>query len=229
MKYQLKWLALTIVFALAVGGSMGCATILATEVYSSGGHTTKSLVLTDKIVAIGKPDAALAKELGNNECVAFVGEKNTYMLHQGGAQLLQISQMHLDPARMELDADKSENLFLQGDHVWGALVLTYGDGKALSPEERAELIKARFVADNQANPLKFSKIVNVDGVVYPALKLSGEQSENLTRYRTIKLYANKYSGPSVIGKVLKAPLILVGVAVDVALLPVYAIVFATMH
>lgn len=66
MKKQIQWLALVMTFVLGIAGSMGCATMAASSMVNSGDSDFYyKPVLSDEIVAIGRPDTALAKELGN--------------------------------------------------------------------------------------------------------------------------------------------------------------------
>lgn len=224
MKYPIRWLVLLVIIVTAISVYMGCATMLMTEVvYKDKGHPYKSHVLTDEIVAIGKPDATLTRELSQDDCIAFIGQKKTYLLNNGGKELWQIAQLKLDAARMETDAAESQELFLDENRVWGKLTVSYDGGKPLSVEEESELLKAGFASDNSPNHPKYLKTITIAGWVYPAIKGLDEQMPKLKRARIIKFYANKYSGETVVAKIVKAPLILVGVAVDTVLLPVYVI------
>jgi len=230
MKFKLQWLALVALLAVGISSYIGCATMAMTEVaYNDRGTTSKTHVLTDEIIAIGKADSSLAKELDRNDCIAFIGKKNTYMLYSGGEELWRIAQLKLAADRIDTDASESEELFLDGNRVWGKLTMRYDGGEAISPEERSVLLKAGFIADNSPAAFKYHKTINIDGVVYPAIKFPPGQMPKLKKHRVIKFYANKYSGPSVIGKIVKTPLIVVGVAMDVLLLPVYIIAIASSN
>ena len=222
MKHQFQWLALVLVFAIGVAGSMGCATMAASQVVSRGDSDFYfKPVLSDEIVAIGRPDVALKKELELPNAVAFIGLKNTYMLYKGGEELERISQLKLEGRRMDIDAARSYKLYLKDKQVWGELVLTYGGGKPIAPEEVAELEKGGFTLIPRSHGPLYQKKVNIEGIIYPAIKLSDEQLSKLGARRAFNLYNSRDSKPPLLPKILKMPLIAAGVAADVVLLPVY--------
>jgi hypothetical protein len=222
MKYQIQWWALVLVLATGVAGSMGCATMAASAAVSGGDSDFYyKPVLSDEIVAIGRPDTALAKEMGQDHAVAFIGLRNTYMLHKGGDELERISQLKLEGKRMDIDTVRSYKLYLKDKQVWGELVLTYGGGKPIAAAELAELENGGFTQVPRSYGPIYQKKVNIEGVVYPAIKLSDEQISKLGAHRAFNLYNPRDAKPPVLGKILKAPLIAVGVAADIALAPVY--------
>jgi hypothetical protein len=222
MKHQIQWLALVLAFAVGVAGSLGCATMLASEaVKSDDASFYYTPVLSDEIVAIGRPDAKLAKELEQPDAVAFVGLKKTYLLYKGGAELERIAQLKLDGRRMDIDSVRSNRLYLKDKQVWGDLTLTYGGGFPVSADDQAELEKGGFTVLKGARNNQYQKKVSIEGVIYPAIKLSDEQMSKLTTRRTFSLYNSKDAKPPVLNKILKAPLIAVGVATDIVLAPVY--------
>lgn len=219
---HVRWLALVLVFAVGVAGSLGCATMLAAEAANSGDSDFYfKPVLSDEIVAIGRPDAALAKELGRSDAVAFIGLKQTYLLHKGGAELEYISQLKLDGKRMNIDSASSYKLYLKDKQAWGELVLTYGGGKPVSPEEAAELEKGGFTQLPRSKGTIYHKKISIEGVVYPAIKLPEEQLSQLGKRREFNLYNARDAKPPLLPKLLKVPMIAVGVAADIALVPVY--------
>jgi hypothetical protein len=224
MKHQVQWLALVIALVGGIAGSLGCATMAASNYVNKGDREFyNNPVLSDEIIAIGHPDAALAKELGQPNAVAFIGAKNTYLLYKGGEELERISQLKLEGKRMAIDAARSYKLYLKDKQVWGELLLSYGGGKPLAAEEVAELEKGGFAPMPRSNGSMYQKKVNIEGVVYPALKLSDEQVSKLGMRRAFNLYNPRDAKPPVLGKILKTPLIAAGVVADIALIPVYAV------
>jgi len=222
LKNQIQWLSLVAAFIISIAGSLGCATMAASSVGSGNDNSFYfKPVLTDEIVAIGKPDKTLSKELGQDHAVAFIGLKNTYMLYKGGEELEAIARLNLDSKRMDIDAARSHKLYKKDHQVWGELVLTYGRGEPISTEEQAQLNKGGFYELKGSRNNQFQTRVNIEGVIYPAIKLSGEQMSKLETHRAFNLYHSRDEKPPVIGKILKLPLVAVGVAADVALVPVY--------
>lgn len=226
---RLKTFALSVLLAVAASVYIGCATYITSEAAFNGkGHTSKKRVLTDTIIALGKPDEALTEALGNDHCIAFIGKSHTYMLYKGGKALWEISQLKLDPNRIKTDASKSKALFLKGDQVWGKLIVTYDPKKTTSPEQHSELIKAGFASDGKSGGKSYQKSISIRGSILPAIKYSSAQMPKLTKSHTIKFYANEHHEQHAIEKIVKAPLVVVGVAVDVMLLPVYIIAIASL-
>lgn len=224
MKHQIQWLALVLVFALGVAGSMGCATMAASNMADRGKKDFYfKPVLSDEIVAIGRPDAALGKSLGQDHVVAFIGLKNTYMLHKGGEELERISQLKLEGRHMKLDAEHSRRLFLKDKQVWGEMLLTYGADKTLTQAEVAELEQGGFTPMPRSNGKVYQKKVAIEGVLYPAIKLSDAQLSKLGTRRPFNLYHSRDEKPPLMGRVLKVPLVAAGVAADIALIPLYAV------
>ena len=222
MKNQMQWLVLVTGFIALIAGSLGCATMAASSVGSGNDRDFYyKPVLSDEIVAIGKPDAALTKEIGQDHAVAFIGLKNTYMLHKGGEELERIAQLKLEGRRMDIDAARSYRLYLKDKQVWGELILTYGGGTAISPEEQTELEKGGFIALKGSRNNQYQRKISIEGVIYPAIKLTNEQMSKLGSRRAFNLYNPRDAKPPVIGKILKVPLVVAGVAADIALAPVY--------
>jgi hypothetical protein len=225
MKFQLQWIALVVAFVTAIAVSMGCATMAASSIVNSGDSSFYDKpVLSDEIIAIGRLDAALAKEMEQENVVAFIGLKNAYLLHKGGAELEQISLLKLDGKRMDIDAVRSYKLYRKDKQVWGELILTYGGGAVVSVEEQAELAKGGFTAIKGVRNNQYQMKVGIEGMIYPAIKLSDQQMSKLTTRRAFNLYNPRDVKPPVIGKILKSPLIVAGVAADVALVPVYKVI-----
>lgn len=222
MKHQIQWLALVLAFAVGVAGSLGCATMAASQaVNRSDNDFYYKPAVSDEIVAIGTPDAALSKELGQEHVVAFIGLKNTYLLNKGGEELEQVAQLNLDGKRMTVDATWNNRLYVKDKQVWGDVQLRYVGGPALSAGEQAELNKGGFAAVGNGKYVSYQKKVGIEGLIYPPVKISGEQLSKLGVRRPINLYHSKDEKPPMLPKLLKAPLIPLGIAADIVLTPVY--------
>jgi len=227
MKNQIQWIALVMTFVVGIAGSMGCATMAAREAASRHSERFNNLiVLTDEIVAIGHLDDSLAQSINQKNVVAFLGKKNTYLIYKGGDELERISQLKLNGRRMDLHATDHKAAFKKDNVVWGALNITYGatDGYSLgyTPTEKAALKSGGFVDVGGVSATHFYKRVDFEGVVYPALRLSGEQMSKLTVHRSIDFYQSKDAKVPVN---VPAMLLPAAVVVDVVLAPVYAGVF----
>jgi len=137
-------------------------------------------VLIDTIFAVGRPDAALAQELGT-QAIAFLGEKNTYLLIEGGDVLMQIAT-EVDGERIGSYVEPRA-LFLKDKTVWGSMMLSHFSVK--NPEEAATLTRLGFAKGPMGN---FERQVLVKGRIYPPLPLSDEQGQQFKRRRSIRFY-----------------------------------------
>lgn len=227
MKTQMRWFALVAGFATLIAGSLGCATMAATNAASNHSDFYNRPVLSDEIVAIGRPDAEVAKSIGQPDAVAFLGQKNTYLVYKGGAELESIFKLKLDGKRLRIEsvvniryADRSSRLYLKDKQVWGNLVLAYvGDGNGITPEEQAELEKAGFNKQGNDKYVRYDKSIAMEGVISPPVKLSDDQASQLAMHRPINFYnPGDAKPPANIGATLMIP---VAVVADVILIPVY--------
>lgn len=219
MKYHLRWIALVAGFATLIAGSLGCATMAATSAASNHSDFYYTPVLSDEIIAIGRPDAALSKTIGQPDAVAFLGQKNTYLLYKGGDELERIAQLKLEGKRLNIDSARSRRLFLKDKQVWGNIVLAYGEGTDISAAEQAELGKAGFSKAGSGNYARYQKDVAIEGAVYPPIKLSDNQMSKLAVHRPFNLYNPQDAKPPMnVGATLMIP---VAVVADIVLIPVY--------
>lgn len=214
MKFQLQWIALVMMFVIGVAGSLGCATMAASSISDGSRDFYYKPILNDEIVAIGRLDTATAKEIEQDNVVAFIGLKNTYLLNKGGDELLRISQLKLDGKRMDIDAARSYKLYKKDNQVWGELILTYGGGNVVTLEEKTELEKGGFTPIKGGRSNQYQITVAIEGVIYPVIKLSDEQMSKLTTRRAFSLYNPRDAKPPVMRKILKNTLIATGMALD---------------
>ncbi len=204
---------------LALVGGGGCATAL-TMSGSKGTTITKpgDLVLDDTIVALGRPDAAFAKQINNPRAIAFFGKANTYLLVTGGERLLGFAQ-DLDSKKIALIKD-SGMLFLKDKTVWGSLKFTY-TAPSISADEEARLRKAGFT--KTANADVYAATVYIQGAVYPAMSLGSQTSGSLHQARELSFR----SAPTTetkpdLSKIITLPL---AVVVDIVTAPLQLLGF----
>lgn len=176
--------AVVLGLAAAVVGGLGCAT----AVVSRGASTTRAVegavVLTDDIVAFGRPDEAMAKSMGKADAVAFLGTANTYLLVEGGDALLSMTK--LNAARLTLTPD-NHRLFINDKTIWGTLEFNYAsDASAVTEEEKAMFKALRFYRNS---PKSVSRSVNIKGAVYPAIKLQGAAFTEMQKARKLNFRA----------------------------------------
>ena len=207
-----------------VVGGLGCATMIATSSPNQRAHDFYNKpVLTDSVFALARPDAALAKKIGCEGAIAFLGKKRTFLLVEGGAQLSRVAG-ELDGDKLTVDSAPRQ-LFIKGKTVWGNVTLNYSPGQNTAPGEsdRNKLQALGFKADNSG---VYRLAVPVKGVVYPAAKLGKEVPNDFRKSRDIAFYNPPDSSPPPdLGKLITVPL---AVVVDVALTPVYLVGFVVL-
>jgi hypothetical protein len=239
MKVKIKWLDRTLLLIALTSVIQGCATYVARNIVPEEREFHGTPVLTDEILAIGRPDEKLLKKLDLSNTIAFIGMENTYMLYLGGEELEQISNLKLEGRRMSVASE--QRLYLKDKQVWGEIELYYNsnagsyvehsnkwnpfkhyDKKVISAEEMAELKLGGFAPDQRPDKKGyFRTTIRIEGVVYPVIKIPDNKISKLTVQQKFYLYNPREASPPVLGKVLKVPLVAAGVAADVMLAPVY--------
>ncbi|MDY6993240.1 MAG: hypothetical protein SVR94_11635 [Pseudomonadota bacterium] len=199
------------VFILLIAGSLGCATM---TTLSAIEDRPPAVALTDDIIAIGRPDAALRAQIGQTDVVAFLGLKQTYLLFKGGRELERIAQSPLDDERIQIQAT-NRNLYLQEQKVWGQVGLIYQASEPLSAEEQQILQALNFSQSHN----RFYRSVSVAGLVYPPIQLASTQNL-LKRRRPIQLYSTQKAAPSIEHYAATA-LLPLAMVTDVILTPLY--------
>ena len=236
---KIKWLVRTLWLIALISVLQGCATLVANELAPSENKFYSYPVLTDEIVAIGRPDATLLKQMELSNTLAFIGKENTYMLYLGGEELEQISNLKLDARRMTIAS--AQSLYLKDKQVWVEIELSYNsnagtylqhsgkrdqykryDEIKISAVEMAELELGGFTPDQSPNKKGYFKTsIKIEGVVYPAIKIPDEKISKLSVQRRFNLYNPREASPPILGKIMKVPIVVTGVAVDIMLAPVY--------
>lgn len=207
----------------AVVGGLGCATMIATEAPNpfAAAHYRKP-VLQDSVYAMARPDAALAKKMGQDGIVAFLGRKHTYLLLEGGVKIEKVAH-ELGGARLTLDPD-TRQLYRKGDKIWGHVTLTYKPDVASSEPLVLDKVAVLGFVRQKSGDYKLN--VEVKGVVASAAKLKKTIPDSFDKSRDIAFYNPPGSSPPPdITKLVTVPLALV---VDVALTPVYLIGFTVL-
>jgi len=213
--------------AAAVGG-LGCATMIAAtgtpNPLAGLRHSRKVVVLRDKVFAMAHPDAALSKELGHEGVVAFLGQKHTYLLVEGGGAIETIAHA-LGGSGLTLDPG-TRGLCYEGEKIWGDITLTYKPEKSSRAPATPEELKT--LGFKLSAPGQYTIDVRVAGVVASAAKLKKAVPDQFDTSREIVFYDPKpanFGPPPNILKLITIPAALV---VDVALTPVYAMVILSI-
>ena len=202
---------------LATLGSMGCFSHMVWTQSENPPAYLDHTLLEDSILAIGQPDEASRKAVDNPHAMLFLGEKHSYFLEAGGAELERIAR-ELDGNLIRI-SEQSHMMFMKDDKFWGEIPLfcTRNHFEDYSQEEIVHLTALGFKrhADYQGT---YELRVKVKGVLCPRVEIPEAQLRTFKRRREISFYAPpKSAAIPVIKRIFLMP---VAVAADVVTSPV---------
>ncbi|MFW2176322.1 MULTISPECIES: hypothetical protein [unclassified Moraxella] len=224
---------LTSLFALT-----GCATTELLEGGSSSPRTvttSQKVVLTqDEVVAFGKPATALPNMPSTS--LVIVGEKNSYVLSQGGYEVGQLLT-NLDPRYIQVTKALDFHSPNNDGRFQGSLDIAYAKLKSSFTQSDYDFMlrnkgqECSTASDLRMNAQRFCFSVPVQGGVYPAVSnLALIQSQSafkaLSHPYQVSIYTNQSTttttqsnggGANAVGKLVMLPFAL---AFDVVTLPV---------
>ncbi len=189
--------------------------------------TAKTTLLEDKVVAFGRP-AATAGVSGSS--VVIVGEKNSYVLEDGGVQLVTLLS-NLDPKHITV-GNQLEFYSANNDGKFtGAMKLSYAKLKDDIKRNDLQFFlqndakECTTASDEKIGAQRFCFEINIKGAVYPQVSnydLVRSQFSPLTRPYSVSIYTNQTttetsgSGTSSAEKLVLLPFAL---AFDVVTMP----------
>ncbi|MFK4049915.1 hypothetical protein [Acinetobacter venetianus] len=206
----------------------GCATkTLITKDHKTYNRTTKVTLVEDNVVAFGRP-AQLSANLPKDSIV-IAGQKNSYVLTQGGAQFFTLISK-LDPKNIQITRDLNFYSEKNDGHFSGTLPLSYVKLKEdLSKKDLAFFIEngareCSSSSDERMQAQRFCFDLKLAGVVYPvANNLTSLKA--LSKSYQVTIYTNKqesYQSKSSLNPFEKLVLLPFAVAIDVVSLPFQA-------
>ncbi|TCM69959.1 hypothetical protein EC844_102232 [Acinetobacter calcoaceticus] len=217
---------------LASLGLTGCATSTLMN-KDTGSYTTTAKVnlVEDTVVAFGKP--AHAQPNLPSDSVVIAGQKNSYILTQGGSQFVHLITK-LDPKNIQINKDLSFNSPKNDGNFYGNLPLTYV--KLQQDISKADLEffiqngaeECTSSSDKRMNAQRFCFDIKLSGVVYPvANNVNSLQStmKSLSKPYSVSIYTtqsethSKATAKSGLQKLVLFPF---AVAIDVITLPFQA-------
>lgn len=206
--------------------STGCATSSVLDEKSSYTSTQKTVLSTDQIVAFGKPAEALPKT--PNASMVIVGEKNSYVLTQGGNEMISILS-NLDPKNIRVKNAMEFEVPKNNGHFEGVMSFSYAKLKDEFRKSDYQYFlqnngeDCTSSSDTRINAQRFCFNVPVRGAIYPAvsnLQVIRSNYRPLSKPYTVSFYTNKEEtrkrGKSTADKLILLPFAL---AFDVATLP----------
>ena len=213
----------------AVLASSGCAT---SSLLENSGHittnTTKQILSEDQIVAFGRPAQALPKM--PNASMVIVGEKNSYVLTQGGTEMVNLLS-NLSQKNIQVDNDMSFHVPDNDGYFQGEMKLSYAKLKDEFGRSDYQFFlqnngkECTSASDQRINAQRFCFSVPVKGAIYPQvsnLSLIQSNYRALTKPYTVSFYTQTQqdvvtrSGPNGAQKLVLLPFAL---AFDVVTFP----------
>ena len=151
--------------------SSGCAT---SSLLDNSGHvttnTTKQILSEDQIVAFGRPAQALPKT--PNATMVIVGEKNSYVLTQGGTEMVNLLT-NLTPKNIQVDNDMSFAVPNNDGYFQGEMKLSYAKLKDEFKRSDYQFFlqnsgrECTSASDLRMNAQRFCFSIPVKGAIYP--------------------------------------------------------------
>lgn len=216
----------SLAFALLASG---CAT---TELLDSGNSSrttsSKQVLVEDQLVAFGRPATPLANMPSNS--VVIVGEKNSYVLSQGGPEMVNLLT-NLTPKHIRVDNEMSFYSPNNDGYFQGEMKLSYA--KLKDEFQRSDYNfflqnggkECSDASDQRMQAQRFCFSVPIKGGVYPAvsnLSLIQSKYSALTKPYPVTIYTTGTTttthsgGTSTAGKLVLLPFAL---AFDVVTFP----------
>ncbi|PAT65002.1 hypothetical protein CIK80_05230 [Psychrobacter sp. JB193] len=179
----------------ALLASSGCATSSLLESNSRvSTQTTKTILSEDQIVAFGRPAQALPKT--PNATMVIVGEKNSYVLTQGGTEMVSLLS-NLTPKNIQVDNDMSFDVPNNNGYFQGEMKLSYAKLKDEFKRSDYQFFlqnngrDCTSASDQRIDAQRFCFSVPVKGAIYPQVSnLSMIQSNYraLSKPYTVSFY-----------------------------------------
>ena len=180
----------------ALLASSGCATssLLDSDNRVNTTTTTKSVLSEDQIVAFGRPAQALPKM--PNATMVIVGEKNSYVLTQGGTEMVNLLT-NLTPKNIQVDNEMNFYVPNNDGYFQGEMKLSYA--KLRDEFKRSDYQfflqnngkECTSASDQRINAQRFCFSVPVKGAIYPQvsnLSLIQSNYRPLTKPYTVSFY-----------------------------------------
>ena len=155
----------------ALLASSGCATSSLLESDNRvSTTTTKNVLSEDQIVAFGRPAQALPKM--PNATMVIVGEKNSYVLNQGGTEMVSLLS-NLTPKNIQVDNDMKFYVPNNDGYFQGEMKLSYAKLKDEFKRSDYQFFlqnngkECTSASDQRINAQRFCFSVPVKGAIYP--------------------------------------------------------------
>nr|WP_317199935.1 hypothetical protein [uncultured Psychrobacter sp.] len=215
---------------VALLASSGCATdSLLQDNNTVSERSIKTLLSQDQIIAFGRPAQILPKT--PNATMVIVGEKNSYVLTQGGTEMVNLLT-NLTPKNIQVENDMSFTVPNNDGYFQGQMKLSYAKLKDEFARSDYQFFlqnggqDCTSASDTRINAQRFCFTVPVKGAIYPQvsnLSMIQSQYRALSKPYTVTFYGQtkqtqvNSGGTSTAGKLVLLPFAL---AFDVVTFPI---------
>ena len=177
-------------------GLTGCATSSLLDSPSQvSTKTVKQVISEDQIVAFGRPAQSLPST--PNATMVIVGNKNSYVLTQGGTEMVNLLT-NLTPKNIQVNNDMSFYVPNNDGHFQGDMKLSYAKLKDEFKRNEYQFFlqnggtECSTASDTRMSAQRFCFTVPVKGVIYPAvnnLTLIQSKYRPLSKPYTVSFYS----------------------------------------
>lgn len=179
----------------------GCATTELMESKSSQNsrNLAKQVLVEDQLVAFGRPAQALPNMPASS--VVIVGEKNSYVLSQGGPEMVNILT-NLTPKNIQVDSDMNFYSPRNDGYFQGEMKMSYAKLKDECKRSDFQFFlqnggkECTDASDQRIGAQRFCFTVPIKGAVYPAvsnLSLIQSKCNALTKPYPVTIYTQSQS------------------------------------
>lgn len=179
----------------------GCATTELMESKSSQNsrNLAKQVLVEDQLVAFGRPAQALPNMPASS--VVIVGEKNSYVLSQGGPEMVNILT-NLTPKNIQVDSDMNFYSPRNDGYFQGEMKMSYAKLKDEFKRSDFQFFlqnggkECTDASDQRIGAQRFCFTVPIKGAVYPAvsnLSLIQSKYNALTKPYPVTIYTQSQS------------------------------------
>jgi len=212
--------------------SSGCATteLMESKSSQSSRNSSKQVLVDDQLVAFGRPAQALPNMPASS--VVIVGEKNSYVLTQGGPEMVNILT-NLTPKNIQVDSDMTFYSPRNDGYFQGEMKMSYAKLKDEFKRSDYQFFlqnggkECTDASDQRIDAQRFCFTVPIKGAVYPAvsnLSLIQSKYSALSKPYPVTIYTQSQtaarSGNNAAEKLVLLPFAL---AFDVVTFPIQLI------
>ena len=212
--------------------SSGCATteLMESKSSQSSRNSSKQVLVDDQLVAFGRPAQALPNMPASS--VVIVGEKNSYVLTQGGPEMVNILT-NLTPKNIQVDSDMTFYSPRNDGYFQGEMKMSYAKLKNEFKRSDYQFFlqnggkECTDASDQRIGAQRFCFTVPIKGAVYPAvsnLSLIQSKYSALSKPYPVTIYTQSQtaarSGNNAAEKLVLLPFAL---AFDVVTFPIQLI------